>query len=82
MYLNKLYNDHFPSISFDETGSCLVGDATFNNDEIYFDGLREKECGMGETACFSTTLEIVATGLNKTFEGICSSCMLLIILFI
>lgn len=49
--------------------SCLVGDATFNNDEIYFDGLREKECGMGETACFSTTLEIVATGLNKTFEG-------------
>jgi len=51
------------------TQSCLVGQATYDNNMILFDGLREKECGYQETACFSIVMDITFTGPNITFEG-------------
>merc|ERR1719473_1951484 len=48
---------------------CLVGQASYNNDMIFFDGLREQKCGMGETACYSIVMESTVSSPEMTFTG-------------
>jgi len=68
-----LCNNQFVEEAFDdEYFSCLVGTATYNNenDEIWFDGLRERKCmGEGETACYTTTSQISFFHEGQTMEA-------------
>jgi len=47
---------------------CLEGQASYTDDAILFDGLREKECvNPGETACWSSTMQISSMMNDTTF---------------
>lgn len=55
---------------------CLVGQASYNSDLIFFDGLREQECPMDQTACWSIVMESTVNGpMNFTGMFVSAGCM-------